>query len=86
LAGVSRHVATGNSRYGEGDVLAVPALHKTGATISIEFTIVLLRDASNAIIAIVAIIREVTKRFEELRQLKRRLAESSVAETTKVPS
>lgn len=78
-------VATGNSRYGEGDVLAVPALHKTGATISIEFTIVPLRDASNAIIAIVAIIRDVTKRFEELRQLKRRLAESSVAETTKVP-
>ena len=70
-------ITTGGSRYGEGDVLAVPALHKTGATISIEFTIVPLRDASGVIIAIVAIIRDVTKRFEELRQLKRRLSESS---------
>jgi len=75
-------IATGNSRYGEGDVLAVPALHKTGATVSIEFTIVPLRDASSVMIAIVAIVRDVTKRFEELRQLKRRLAESSVARTT----
>ena len=74
-------ITTGESRYGEGDVLAVPALHKTGATISIEFTIVPLRDASSVIIAIVAIIRDVTKRFEELRQLKRRLPESSATVT-----
>ena len=70
-------IATGKSRYGEGDVLAVPAQHKSGATISIEFTILPLRDSSGAIIAIVAIIRDVTKRFEEIRQLKRRLTESS---------
>ena len=70
-------IATGKSRYGEGDVLAVPAQHKSGATISIEFTILPLRDSSGAIIAIVAIIRDVTKRFEEIRQLRRRLTESS---------
>jgi PAS domain S-box-containing protein len=70
-------IATGKSRYGEGDVLAVPAQHKSGATISIEFTVLPLRDSSGAIIAIVAIIRDVTKRFEEIRQLKRRLTESS---------
>ena len=72
-------VATGKSRYGEGDVLSVPALHKSGTTISIEFTIMPLRDSSNALIAIVAIMRDVTKRFAEIRQLKRRLAESSGA-------
>jgi PAS domain S-box-containing protein len=70
-------IATGKSRYGEGDVLAVPARHKSGATISIEFTVLPLRDSSGAIIAIVAIIRDVTKRFEEIRQLRRRLTESS---------
>jgi len=70
-------IATGKSRYGEGDVLAVPAQHKSGATISIEFTVLPLRDSSGAIIAIVAIIRDVTKRFEEIRQLRRRLTESS---------
>jgi PAS domain S-box-containing protein len=72
-------IATGKSRYGEGDVLAVPAQHKSGATISIEFTVQPLRDSSGAIIAIVAIIRDVTKRFEEIRQLRRRLTESSAA-------
>jgi PAS domain S-box-containing protein len=72
-------IATGKSRYGEGDVLSVPALHKNGTIISIEFTIMPLRDSSNALIAIVAIMRDVTKRFAEIRQLKRRLAESSGA-------
>ena len=78
-------VATGKSRYGEGDLLSVPALRKDGTIISIEFTIVLLRDTSNAITAIVAVIRDVTKRFEEVRQLKRRLAEISATPTTKAP-
>ncbi len=68
-------VATGKSRYGEGDVLAVPALHKNGATISIEFTIAPLRESSGAIIALVAIMRDVTKRFEKIRRLKQKLAE-----------
>jgi PAS domain S-box-containing protein len=79
-------MATGRSRYGEGDVLSVPALHKSGATISIEFTVLPLRDNSGAIVAIVAIMRDVTKRFEEIRQLKGRLAESSASGTAKAPS
>ncbi len=70
-------MATGKSRYGEGDVLSVPAMHKNGGTISIEFTILPLRETSGAIIAIVAIVRDVTKRFAEIRELKKRLADSS---------
>lgn len=73
-----RHtMATGESRYGEGDVLAVPALRKSGAAISIEFTIVPLKDESGAMIGMAAIMRDVTKRFEEIRTLKRRLAEAT---------
>jgi PAS domain S-box-containing protein len=83
--GYRRTIASGKSRYGEGDVLAVPALHKNGATISIEFTILPLRDSSGAMMAIVAILRDVTKRFEELRRLKQKLAESSVTRTTAAP-
>ncbi len=79
-------VATGKSRYGEGDVLSVPASHKNGATISIEFTIAPLRETSGAIIALVAIVRDVTERFEEIRRLKQRLAESSATGTTTAPS
>ena|SRR5690242_4169745 len=79
-------IATGKSRYGEGDVLSVPALHKNGTTISIEFTIVPLHESSGAMIAIVAIMRDVTKRFEETRRLRQKLAESSGATKPKAPS
>jgi PAS domain S-box-containing protein len=73
-----RHtMATGHSRYGEGDLLSVPALRKDGTTISVEFTIVPLHDQSGRINGMVAILRDVTSRFEELRQLRQRLAEAT---------
>ena len=67
---------TGTSRYGHGDLLSVPGLTREGARISVEFTIVLLRDGTQAVTGTVAVMRDVTKRFEEVRELKRRLAES----------
>jgi PAS domain S-box-containing protein len=71
-----RHtIETGQSRYGEGDLLSVPALRKDGATISVEFTIVPLRTETGGMNGMVAIMRDVTARFEEMRQLKRKLAE-----------
>jgi PAS domain S-box-containing protein len=74
-----RHVMeTGTSRYGHGDLLSVPGLNKDGRRISVEFTIVMLRDGDR-ITGIVAVMRDVTKRFEEMRELKRRLAEASQA-------
>ena len=74
---------TAKSRYGEGDVLSVPAVRKDGAMISVEFTIVLLQ-TENQMIGIVAIMRDVTKRFEEMRALKRRLAGVAEASPKKV--
>lgn len=72
-----RHtVATGTSRYGHGDLLSVPALTKDGGRISVEFTIVLLHDAAQEVAGTVAVMRDVTKRFAEVRELKRRLAEA----------
>lgn len=62
------------SRYGEGDLLAVPALHKDGRQISVEFTILPFRDAAGELIGIAAMLRDVTKRFEEMRGLRRELA------------
>ena len=44
------------------------------ARISVEFTILLLRDGMQAVTGTVAVMRDVTKRFEEVRELKRRLA------------
>ncbi len=72
--GFERTMATGETRYGAGDLLAVPALTRDGRRISVEFTIVLVRDAAGGIAGMAAILRDVTARFEELRDLRRRLA------------
>lgn len=72
-----RHtMATGTSRYGHGDLLSVPALTKEGRRISVEFTIVMLRDGRGDVAGTVAVMRDVTRRFEEVRELRRRLAEA----------
>src|SRR5689334_9016440 len=63
------------SRYGHGDILAVPSIRKDGAAISLEFTIVPLQDDGGALIGLAAVLRDVTKRFEEMRALKRKLQE-----------
>jgi len=73
--GYDRTMATGVTRYGSGDLLAVPAITKDGRTISIEFTIQMLKDAAGGILGPVAIIRDVTKRFAREKELGRRLKE-----------
>src|SRR5215475_8215881 len=72
--GFRQTIESGKSRYGDGDLLSVPALRKDGTTISIEFTIVLLQSNSGQILGMAALLRDVTKRFEEMRSLKRKLA------------
>jgi PAS domain S-box-containing protein len=72
--GYRRVMATGESRYGVADLLSVPALRKDGATISVEFTVTLLQ-SEGRVIGIAAIMRDVSRQFEEMRALKRRLAE-----------
>lgn len=68
-------VMTGReSRYGEGAVLAVPAMHKDGRQLSVEFTILPLRDLAGRLLGIAAFLRDTTARFEELRALRRELA------------
>jgi PAS domain S-box-containing protein len=74
-AGFNRAMETGDSHYGHGDLLSVPALTKNGQRISVEFTIMLLKDEKNHQIGTVAILRDVTKHFEETRKLKRQLEE-----------
>lgn len=68
-------VATGESRYGAGDLLAVPGLRKDGGRISIEFTIVLLKDGAGQVSGMISSIRDVSRRFEETKALKKRVAE-----------
>ncbi|WP_338691301.1 PAS domain S-box protein [Bradyrhizobium sp. 26S5] len=75
-AGYRHAMATETSRYGQGDLLSVPALTKLGARISVEFTIVMLYDAGH-VAGTVAVMRDVTKRFEELKELRRRAAQQA---------
>src|SRR6516162_7137343 len=70
---------TGQSRYGDGQILSVPAVRKDGTRVSVEFTIVPFADDAGKMIGIAAIMRDVTARFEELRALRRQLADHSAA-------
>jgi PAS domain S-box-containing protein len=65
-------------------LLAVPALHKDGRQISIEFSIQLLKAADGRIEWVVAIVRDVTERFRREKDLRVRL-NSVQAKTTASP-
>jgi PAS domain S-box-containing protein len=67
---------SGESRYGHGDVLAVPGITKNGKGISLEFTIIRLHGETGELVGLAAIMRDVTRRFEEMRTLKRKLVET----------
>lgn len=69
-----RVMETGVTRYAT-DILAVPALRKDGSTISIEFTIQLVRDEAGQIRGPVAMIRDVTARFQREKELRARVKE-----------
>ena len=72
--GFAETMRTGKTRYGAQDVLAVPALRKDGARISVEFTILPFLDRTGRILGIAAFLRDVTKRFEEVKALRKELA------------
>ena len=72
--GYRKVMDTGVTRYGS-DVLAVPALNKNDSRISVEFTIVLLKDTTGKPQGTAAIMRDVTERWQKEKELKKRLKE-----------
>lgn len=74
--GYNQTVASGQSRYGAGDLLAVPGLKKDGSRNSIEFTIILLKDKDGKVEAMASVIRDVTKNFQAMKALKAELAQA----------
>jgi PAS domain S-box-containing protein len=69
-----RHVmATGDTQYSQ-KLLAVPAMRKDGTRISIEFTVVLVREPTGDILGVAAIIRDVTARWQREKDMQTRLA------------
>lgn len=72
--GYARTIRTGVTRYGAGDILAVPAVRKDGRRISVEFTILPFTGREGQVIGIAAILRDVSIRFREMKDLREKLA------------
>jgi PAS domain S-box-containing protein len=68
---------TGQSRYGAGDLLSVPAMRKDGTRLAVEFTIVPFLGADGVMAGIAAVMRDVTARFNEMRSLRQQVQERS---------
>ena len=72
--GYFQTMATGYTRYGD-KLLSVPATHRDGQRLSIEFSVALLRDDADQIVGISAIMREVSERRNAERELRAKIAE-----------
>ncbi|TAJ17012.1 MAG: PAS domain S-box protein [Dehalococcoidia bacterium] len=68
-------VAGQPSRYGRREMLKVPAMRKDGTRVSVEFTLHALEHPEFGLIA-VAVLRDASETFAELRDLRKRLAEA----------
>jgi PAS domain S-box-containing protein len=75
--GYRETMRTGQTRYGDGQVLSVPAIRKDGTRLSVEFTIVPFTGDDGRMAGIAAVMRDTTARFDELRALRRQLAAQS---------
>ncbi|MGH3637599.1 MAG: PAS domain-containing protein, partial [Mycobacterium sp.] len=72
--GYRQTMTTGTTRYGE-TLLSVPASHRDGHRLSIEFSVALLRDDAGVIVGISAIMREVSERRAAERALRAKIAD-----------
>jgi PAS domain S-box-containing protein len=73
-SGYAETMRTGQTRYGDGQILSVPAIRKDGTRLSVEFTIVPFTGPDGKMEGIAAIMRDATARFEEVRALRKQLA------------
>lgn len=80
--GYWRVMATGETKYQTG-LLSSPGIRKDGSRVSLEFSMILLRDASGAMEGCASIMRDATERWKKEKELKERLAacETKLADT-----
>ena len=80
--GYYRVMATGETKYKTGP-LSSPGTRKDGSRVSLEFSMVLLRDESGAMQGVASIMRDVIERWKREKELKERLAacEAKLAST-----
>ena len=71
--GYWRVMATGETKYKTG-LLSSPGIRKDGSRVSLEFSMVLLRDEAGAMVGVGSIMRDVTERWKKEKELKDRLS------------
>jgi len=71
--GYWRVMASGETKYKTG-LLSSPGVRKDGSRVSLEFSMVLLRDDNGAMEGCASIMRDVTERWKKEKELKERLA------------
>ncbi len=74
--GFDKVMGTGVTRYGR-ELLATPAIRKDGRRISIEFSIILLKEDTGNVHGAAAIIRDVTARWEKEKAQRQSAARSA---------
>jgi len=71
--GYRQVMASGDTKYKTG-LLSSPGIRKDGSRVSLEFSIVLLRDEAGAMAGCASIMRDVTERWKKEKELKERLS------------
>jgi len=72
--GYWRVMASGETKYKTG-LLSAPGMCKDGRRVSLEFSMILLRDDSGGMWGCASIMRDVTERWNREKELKKRLAD-----------
>ncbi|MEO3434567.1 PAS domain S-box protein [Inquilinus sp. CAU 1745] len=84
--GYDRMMGTGKSRYGADEILSVPAVTKSGETLSIQFTVAPVLAVDGGIEGIVSILRDATATFGELKRLRKIAARAKAAGIEEPPA
>ena len=71
--GYHRVMASGETKYKTG-LLTSPGICKDGTQVSLEFSMVLLKDENGTMQGCASIMRDVTERWQKEKELKQRLA------------
>lgn len=71
--GYHRVIASGETKYRTG-LLSSPGIRQDGSRVSLEFSMVLLRDGAGGMAGCAAIMRDVTVRWQKEKELRDRLA------------
>lgn len=71
--GYARVMASGETKYKTG-LLSAPGMTRDGSRVSLEFSIVLLRDEGGGMCGCGTVMRDVTVRWQKEKDLKARLA------------